>query len=457
MKIIYGAIQADSGEILWHGEKVHLPNPAAARRLGIAKIYQHFSLFETVSVVENIALAIAGRFDLSELAARVSDLGERYGLPVEPHRVLHDLSVGERQRVEILRCLLQNPQLLILDEPTSVLTPQAAHRLFEVLRRIAAEGCSIVYISHKLEEVRELCDTATILRAGRVVGTASPREVSAGALARLMVGADISAIQRKSASAEPLARLEVRGLSTTAEGSVALKDVDLSVHGGEIVGIAGVSGNGQHELLAVLAGETLCRPDALMVGGEAVGHLGVAERRARGLAFVPEERLGRGAVPDMSLEENGLLTAHRGRAVRGGLVRRGEVTRFARAVIERFHVHCGGPNAVAGSLSGGNLQKFIMGREMSLAPSVLIVSQPTWGVDVAAAAFIRQSLLDLSRAGAAVLVISEDLEELLEICDRIATIYYGRLSEPLPRDAVDKERIGLLMTGSGAPTLRCSA
>ena len=451
MKIIYGAIQADAGEILWHGEKVELPTPAAARRLGIGMVYQHFSLFESISVVENIALAVPGPFDLPALAARISDLGERYGLPVEPHRLLHHLSVGERQRVEILRCLLQDPKLLILDEPTSVLTPQAARRLFEMLRRLAAGGCSIVYISHKLEEVRELCDTATLLRAGRVVGTARPREVSAGALARMMVGSDISAIHREPASTERLPRLQARGLSTDAEGSVALKDVFLCVHGGEIVGIAGVSGNGQNELLAALGGETFCRPDALMLCGESVGHLGVAARRARGLAYVPEERLGRGAVPEMSLEDNGLLTAHRAGAVRCGLVQRSKVTRFAEAVIERFGVNCRGPAAVAGTLSGGNLQKFIVGREMSLAPCVLIVSQPTWGVDVAAAAFVRQSLLDLSRGGAAVLVISEDLEELLEICDRIAVMYRGRLSEPFSRDAADIERIGLLMTGSGVP------
>lgn len=447
MKVIYGAVQADAGEILWQGGKVELPNPAVARGLGIGMVYQHFSLFESVSVVENIALAIPGRFDLAALAARVAELGERYGLPVEPQRLLHHLSVGERQRVEILRCLLQDPKLLILDEPTSVLTPQAARRLFDVLRTLAAGGCSIVYISHKLEEVRELCDNATLLRAGRVVGTARPREVSAATLARMMVGADIAVVHRDPATTEQVPRLEVRGLSTGA-----LQDVSLAVHGGEIVGIAGVSGNGQSELLAALGGETLDRrADAVMLCGEAVGSLGVAERRVRGLAYVPEERLGRGAIPDMSLADNGLLTAHRAGTVRGGLVDRSKVMQFAREVIERFGVICAGPASAAGSLSGGNLQKFIMGREMSLGPRVLIVSQPTWGVDVAAAAFLRQSLLDLSRSGAAVLVISEDLEELLEICDRIAVLYHGRLSAPLTREAANIERIGLLMTGSGTP------
>jgi len=453
MKIIYGAIQPDEGEIFWEGENVVMSSPAVARRLGVSMVYQHFSLFETVSVVENIVLTSPGRFNLPALAMRIKELGERYGLPVDPYRLLHHLSVGERQRVEILRCLLQSPKLLILDEPTSVLTPPAARRLFEVLRTLAAAGCSIVYISHKLEEIRDLCDNATVLRAGKVVSTARPKEVSAADLARMMVGTAIAAVARAVAPPDPeqAPRLEVRRLSTSSEGpfGVTLRDIGLSVHGGEIVGIAGVSGNGQRELLAVLNGEIPCAQEAVLLSGEPVGHLGVAERRRRGLAFAPEERLGRGAVPDLTLEENGLLTGHRRGAVRGGLIDRGTTTLFAQNIIEQFDVHCRGPAATAASLSGGNLQKFIVGREIGLAPAVLIVSQPTWGVDVAAAAFLRQRLIDLSRHGAAVLVISEDLEELLEICDRIAVLYQGRLSAAMPRHATDIEQIGLLMAGVG--------
>ena len=451
MKIVCGAIQADAGEIFWHGEKVAMASPAVARRLGIGMVYQHFSLFETVSVAENIALTTVGPFDLPTLAARITELGTRYGLPVDPHRLLHHLSVGERQRVEILRCLLQEPRLLILDEPTSVLTPQAARRLFEVLRSLAAGGCSIVYISHKLEEIRDLCDNATVLRAGRVVSTARPKEVGAPTLARMMVETGIPQVTREAAPTEVASRLEIRNLSTMSEDpfGVALHEVSLAVHGGEIVGIAGVSGNGQNELLTALCGETLCRANTLRLGGEPVGTLGVAERRERGLAFVPEERLGRGAVPDMTLADNGLLTAHRSGVVRKGLIDRTRADAFARSIIERFRVQCRGPESLAGNLSGGNLQKFIVGREISLAPRVLLVSQPTWGVDVAAAAFLRQSLIDLSRRGAAVLVISEDLEELLEICDRIAVMYRGRLSRATPRSATDIEQLGLLMAGVG--------
>ncbi len=452
MKIIYGAVQPDEGQVLWQGEPVTMANPATARRLGIGMVYQHFSLFETVSVLENIAVAMDGPFDLPALAVRVSDLGRRYGLEVDAHRLLHHLSVGERQRVEILRCLLQDPRLLILDEPTAVLTPQAARRLFEVLRTLAAGGCSILYISHKLDEIRELCDSATVLRAGRVVGSAQPRQASAAELARLMVGADVPTVARGRAAGAARPRLEVRDLSMPPQDpfGVTLRGVSLTVNPGEILGIAGVSGNGQSELLSVLCGEIPSAPECVLLNGEPVGHLGVAARRARGLAFAPEERLGRGAVAGMTLEDNGLLTGHARGLVRGGLIRRRETERFARAIIDQFGVKCVGPAALAGSLSGGNLQKFVVGREVALAPGVLIVAQPTWGVDVAAAAYLRQRLIELSRSGAALLVVSEDLEELLQICDRIAVIHRGTLSAASPCAGTDVEQIGLLMAGSGA-------
>ncbi|HTY95196.1 MAG TPA: ABC transporter ATP-binding protein [Steroidobacteraceae bacterium] len=451
MKIIYGAIRADAGEIFWEGRQVSIPSPGAARELGIGMVYQHFSLFETVSVVDNIALVNEGRFDRPALAVRIRELGEHYGLPVDPQRLVHDLSVGERQRVEILRCLLQKPKLLILDEPTSVLTPQAIGRLFGVLRSLAAEGCSILYISHKLEEIRQLCDGATILRGGKVVGSVKPAAASAAELAGMMVGAAVAPVTRPPAvTGAP--RLAVRGLSLQPADpfGTALRDIELAVHAGEVVGIAGVSGNGQAELLDALSGEVACAADRIMLDGVPVAHLGAGARRQRGLAFVPEERLGRGAVPGMSLVENALLTGHRAGLVRRGFIDADRAAGFANRIIEGFGVRCSGARAVAASLSGGNLQKFIVGRERSLDPTVLIVSQPTWGVDVAAAAFLRQSFIDLSRQGAAVLVISEELEELLEICDRIAVLFRGRLSQALPREAISIDRLGLLMTGVDA-------
>ena len=453
MKIIYGALAADEGEILWNGEPVRIPSPTAARQLGIGMVYQHFSLFETVSVAENIAVAVDEPFDLLAISARVRELSERYGLPLDPGRLLHHLSVGERQRVEIVRCLLQQPKLLVLDEPTSVLTPQAARRLFETLRVIAAEGCSLLYISHKLEEIRELCDTATILRAGAVAGTADPAATSPAELAAMMVGSELPATRRAPARPELAPRLEVRGLHAAAEDPFGtdLEEVSLAVHAGEIVGIAGVSGNGQAEFAALLSGErTMPSGDPIRLDGAPIAHLDAGARRARGLAFIPEDRLGRGVVPLMSLRENVILTAHaRGAMVRGGMLRRTRATAYARRVIDRFDVRCTGTGAIARALSGGNLQKFIVGREMELAPRILVVSQPTWGLDVAAAAFIRQSLIDLSREGAAVLVVSEELDELLEICDRIAVLYRGRLSDCRERGAVTGEDLGLLMAGAG--------
>jgi len=451
MKIIYGAIRADAGEIFWEDRQVSIASPGAARELGIGMVYQHFSLFETVSVVDNIALVNKGPFDRAGLAARIAQLGERYGLPVDPHRLVHHLSVGERQRVEILRCLLQNPKLLILDEPTSVLAPQAVLRLFEVLRALAAEGCSILYISHKLEEIRELCDGATILRAGKVVGAVKPADVSAAELARLMVGAAVAPVTRPPAVAgRP--RLAVRGLSLQPADpfGTALHNVQLEVRAGEVVGIAGVSGNGQAELLQALSGENTSAADTVLLDGASIGNLGAGARRQRGLAFVPEERLGRGAVPSLSLSDNALLTGHREGLVRRGFIRSRRIDAFARSIIAGFDVKCSGTQAVAASLSGGNLQKFIVGRERSLNPAVLIVSQPTWGVDVAAAAFLRQSLIDLSRQGAAVLIVSEELEELLEVCDHIAVLFHGRLSPPMPREGISVDQIGMLMTGMDA-------
>ncbi|WP_214475860.1 ABC transporter ATP-binding protein [Mesorhizobium sp. dw_380] len=450
MKIIYGAAQADSGEIFCDGNPVAAHNPATSRALGIEMVYQHFALFESVSVVENIALSASSAFHLPSLAEKIRELSLRYGMPIDPHRQVHDLSVGERQRVEIVRCLLRTPKLLILDEPTSVLTPQAVVKLFETLRQLAAEGCSIVYISHKLDEVQELCDTATVLRNGKVTGTARPKETTSLELARMMVGSKLPEMHVSPPVPSEKPVLEVTNLSVKARDhfGVDLKDVSFDVRGGEIVGLAGVSGNGQAELIALLSGErTHGRSDAIRISGTPAAGLRADERRKLGLAFVPEERLGRGAVPSHTLWENTVLTAHRSGTVRNGLVDRRKASAFAAGIIDRFKVKANGPASTAQSLSGGNLQKFIVGREIALQPKLLLVSQPTWGVDVGASAFIRQTIVDLSRAGAAVLVVSEELDELFEICDRLLVICQGRVSPPLVRKTTDREEVGLLMTG----------
>ena len=450
MKIIYGAVKADEGEIMWNGRQVEIANPAQARKLGIGMVFQHFSLFETMSVVENIALVLDEKFDLAGLATRVKEVSERYGLPLDPYRLIHNLSVGERQRVEIVRCLLQKPQLLILDEPTSVLTPQAVRKLFETLRQLAAEGISILYISHKLNEIQELCDSATIMRGGKVTGQAVPREETAASLARMMIGRELPVCEAIPYAGEKRPVLEVKHLSLPADNpfGTTLKDISLTVQAGEILGIAGISGNGQAELLMALSGENPVNRDTVVLEGKPIGHLDAGQRRNLGLVFVPEERLGRGAVPPLSLARNALLTAHRQAGMkRWGLVSYTRAKAFARECIARFDVRCNGPDAPARSLSGGNLQKFIVGREIMLAPKLMIVAQPTWGVDVGAAAFLRQTLLDLSRSGVAILVISEELEELFEISDRIAVLAEGRLSEAKAKQATDAETVGLQMSG----------
>ncbi len=461
MKIIYGVTRPDAGALLWEGREVTIDSPSAARRLGIGMVFQHFALFETLTVAENISLALDDRIAPEVLAPRIREVSEQYGLPVDPHRHVHSMSVGERQRVEIVRCLLQSPRLLIMDEPTSVLTPQAVQKLFGSLRRLASEGCSILYISHKLDEIRALCDSATVLRGGRVTGTAIPAQETARSLAEMMIGKELP-VCALSPRAPAEVRLQVGPLSlpTADPFGTDLQDIRLSVRSGEIVGIAGVSGNGQQELLKALSGETLLdEADAVRIEGRPVARLNPAQRRALGFGFVPEERLGRGAVPGMSLAENALLTGYvpRGgeRMVRAGLIRHDAVRDFARRVIARFGVKCGSEQSAAASLSGGNLQKFIVGRETSLDPRVIVVAQPTWGVDVGAAMLIRQAIIALRDQGVAVLVVSEELDELFMLCDRIAVIAGGRLTPAVPVASTGVDQIGVWMSGNfdgaGAP------
>jgi simple sugar transport system ATP-binding protein len=450
MKCIYGVVKPDAGEMLWDGQPVRIASPAQARALGIGMVFQHFSLFETLTVTENAALGLPGKPDLSDLARRIEAVSERYGLAVDPRRFVHSLSVGERQRVEIIRCMLQNPRLLIMDEPTSVLTPQAVDRLFETLRQLSDGGCSILYISHKLHEIRALCHRATVLRGGRVTGTCDPRLETEATMARLMVGQDVVGCVPAADRAAGSEVLRVSRLSqaTSDPFGTSLHDVSLTVRSGEIVGIAGVSGNGQQQLLKALSGQVLSqRADAIRILGTSAGLLGPDARRALGLGFVPEERLGEAAVPAMSLCENALLTAHSRGLARHGWVQAGVVQAFTRRCIEDFDVRCRGPYAQADTLSGGNLQKFIVGREVLQTPRLLVVAQPTWGVDVQASAFIRRTLIELRNAGVAVLVISEDLDELFEICDQLAVIAAGRLSPLRRRRDTNVAEIGLWMSG----------
>jgi general nucleoside transport system ATP-binding protein len=462
MKIIYGAVQPDAGSILFDGQTVAIKNPVDARALGIAMVFQHFSLFETLTVAENVWLGLDKGLSLLEVQQKITAKAAQYGLDIDPLRPVHTLSVGERQRVEIVRSLLTEPRLLILDEPTSVLTPQAVEKLFDTLRLLSSQGCSILYISHKLHEIRALCTACTVLRGGKVTGVCDPRQESNASLSRLMIGSEPPAlVHRDTAAGDAVLLVKNLSLPRADEFGVDLDSVSLQVRAGEVLGIAGVSGNGQKELLYALSGEdTRAAPASVQMhhakqsgmtsGMEDVGNLAPQRRRAMGLHFVPEERLGRGAVPSMGLAHNLLLTSSQA-VGQSGWINVKALRAQAQHIIARFNVKAGGPDAPARSLSGGNLQKFIVGREIEAAPKLLIISQPTWGVDVGASAQIRAAILALRDAGCAVLVVSEELDELFEISDRLQVMAKGRISPSVPAEDATVAQIGEWMSGLWDP------
>lgn len=450
VKMIYGLVKPDAGAMTLSGTTFAPAEPRVARASGVAMVFQHFSLFDALNVAENIALGMENPPNQRQLAAEIRNVSETYGLPLDPDRIVGDLSAGERQRVEIIRCLLQDPKLLIMDEPTSVLTPQEVDILFETLRKLSAEGTAILYISHKLEEIRTLCDAATVLRMGKVVGKCDPKVETARTMAEMMVGGTLHTPERAAREMGDviLALNSVSAASPSAFGT-SLRDISVEVRAGEVLGIGGVAGNGQDELLAALSGEILVEAGAVQLRGADIGRLGPNARRGLGLLCAPEERLGHAAAPDMSLTENAVLTG----TVREGLTTRGFVNwgsarEFAERIIEQFDVRTPGPDVAARALSGGNLQKYVIGREVMQRPEVLVVNQPTWGVDAAAAASIRQALLDLATGGAAVIVISQDLDELMEISDRFAALNEGRLSAPRAASGLSVDEIGLMLGGA---------
>lgn len=450
VKTIYGLVRPDTGQ-MWMGGQPHAPgDPNAARAAGVGMVFQHFSLFDAMTVAENIALGLDNPPPRRELASRIAQLSQDYGLPLNPGRRVADLSAGERQRVEIIRALLGNPRLLIMDEPTSVLTPQEAEILFATLRQLAAAGTSILYISHKLDEIRTLCDRATVLRHGRVVDSLNPREHSARELAALMVGGEMREIDRSGRRpGEVLLKVADLSLAPVSAEGTALKGVNLDVRAGEVLAIGGVAGNGQDELLAAMSGEITSTPGTVVLEGADLSRLGPEARRRAGLLTAPEDRLGHAAVPGFSLTDNALLTASvRMNLAPGGMIRRSAARDFTNEVIAAFDVRTPGPDTAALALSGGNLQKFVIGREVLQNPRVLVVNQPTWGVDAGAAAAIRQALLNLAAGGAGVIVISQDLDELLELGDRFCALNEGRLSAPRPTEGLSLDEIGLMLGGA---------
>lgn len=456
VKMLFGILEPSAGDVIWNGEPAIIRSPSEARSLGIGMVFQHFSLFEALTVAENIALSLDPKFSLGKISAEAARLSEAYGLPLDPKAHVADLSVGERQRIEIVRALLQNPKLIILDEPTSVLTPQEADRLFETLFKLKAEGCSVLYISHRLEEVRRICDRATVLRHGKVTGTCDPKQETPASLARMMVGSEVASVSRDAGTVLGEVLIEVADLTVTARTpfSVTLSNINMKVRAGEVLAVAGVAGNGQGELFDVLSGEVTARDDeAIRIRNKAVGKSGINARRLLGASFVPEERHGHAAVPDMPLSSNLLLArsqSDRGSFLSGGalsVIRHQSVRQASARICREMDVRKSGDDPAAGSLSGGNLQKFIVGRELDRQPAVLVVNQPTWGVDAGAASRIRQALIDLAANGSAVVVISQDLDEIFEIATNIAVISEGRLSRSYSAGELSLESIGMLMGG----------
>lgn len=447
VKIMYGLVAPTSGSMQFAGEDYAPHKPQEARAKGLGMVFQHFSLFDALSVAENIAVGMEGQTANATLKAQIRDVSKGYGLPLDPDAIVGNLSAGERQRVEIVRCLLQSPKLLVMDEPTSVLTPGEVEILFQTLRQLREEGVSILYISHKLDEIRALCDEATIMRRGKVVGACDPRSKSSRELAEMMVGTSLAEPKpRKKQPAQT--RLSVTDASTHTDHifGTNLKDIKFEVRACEILGIAGVAGNGQDELMELLSGELKLERGDMHLDETSIGQMSAIERRDIGLISAPEERLGHAAVPEMSLTQNAMLTAqNRAELARSGWLNWKSAANYTNAVIENFDVRTPGPDVEARSLSGGNLQKFVMGREIMQNPEILVVNQPTWGVDAAAAGFIRQRIRDLADEGAAVVVISQDLDEIFELADTVRVLAGGRLSESYPANELDTQTIGELM------------
>jgi ABC-type uncharacterized transport system ATPase subunit len=455
MKILYGLVAADSGEIRINGEPVRLHSPRDAIERGIGMVHQHFMLVQNHTVAENVALGFPQApflFPAREVARRLREFSRRYGLAVNPQSRIWQLSAGEQQRVEILKALLAGADLLILDEPTSVLTPREAEELFAVLRRMTAEGHSVIFISHKLEEILSICHRVVVLRKGQVAGEASPRQVDKRELARMMVGREIIfTLERKKLEPGPVV-LEVENLTVAGDRvPAAVHGISFQVRQNEILGIAGVSGNGQRELVEALTGLRRVTAGAVRLGGADVTNASARVVARKGIAHVPEERLRFGIVPNLFVYENSVLKQHRSRLFSRVLfLNYGSIRAHASALVRDFNIDAPSLDTPVRALSGGNIQKLILGREISGQPSLLVAAHPTYGLDVGATEYIRRQLLELRERGTAVLLVSEDLEEILELADRVAVLFDGRIMDILRSEEATLEQIGLLMAGSRA-------
>jgi simple sugar transport system ATP-binding protein len=453
MKILYGLYHADAGTILMNGEPVHIGSPTDAIRLGIGMIHQHFMLVDTLTVTENVALGLPSSrgllLDLDRVEKRIKELSEAYRLQIDPRAPIWTLAVGERQRVEIIKALYRGAALLILDEPTAVLTPQEVEDLFVTLRQMARDGHSLIFISHKLHEVLDISERITVLREGRLIGTVPTQGMTRPQLARMMVGREVL-LERKRAPAKlgpPRLALE-NVVAKSVTGQTALHGVSLEVRGGEILGIAGVSGNGQRELAEVIAGLREAIEGKVLLDGIDVTEWPAGERTAAGLAYIPEERMHDGVIREFSVAENLILQEHtRSPFSKGIFLDFKEITRRSAQLVQDFRVKTPDIETPTKSLSGGNIQKLILARELSRSPKVLIAAQPTRGVDIGATEYIHQRLLDQRTHGTATVLISEDLDEVLALSDRIAVLYEGRIMDIVEREETSAEELGLLMAG----------
>ena len=451
VKAIYGLIRPDSGRMLWRGQPYAPSAPHEARASGVAMVFQHFSLFDALDVAENVALGMDNPPPIRQLAARIRKVSGDYGLPLDPGRLVGDLSAGERQRVEIIRCLLQDPQLLIMDEPTSVLTPQEVEILFRTLRQLRAEGRSILYISHKLEEIRALCEQATVLRLGKLVGSCDPRERSARELAEMMVGTSLHQPERPAHQPGEVL-LEVTGLNLASGAAFGtrLKDVGLEVRAGEILGIGGVAGNGQDELIESIAGLRKPAEGTIEICDRPLGAT-PADNRASGLAYVPADRGGVGLSLQSGIWEN-MTVGHLPKFTRGPFLSIWDARAKASDLIKRYDVRGATLDKAAGSLSGGNQQKVQIARELSREEASLIIAeQPSQGVDIGAIESIHRILVEMRDAGKAVFVISADLDEIFSISDRILVIYRGQIVADLKASDTTQEEVGRYMGGLETP------
>ena len=458
MRIAYGFYKADSGEILIDGKVQNISTPHDAIALGVGMVHQHFMLVETMTVAENIVLGAepgnAAALDLTRAAADIQKLSEEFKLAVNPNAVIDHLSVGQQQRVELLKALYRHARLLILDEPTAVLTPQEVEEFFGILRRMRAQGKTVVIITHKLSEVLSISDEVTVMRDGRVVGRVQTKETDAAELARLMVGREVLLRVEKPDADIGVAQLTVRNLSVThADGNKRLDNVSFEVRKGEILGIAGVEGNGQTELIEALAGLVAQSrlSGEVRLEGRDVTRLDAQARREIGIAHIPEDRHRRGLLLDFSLSENSILGVHQRPALLsfgGVFLNDGAIRKRADRIIGDFDVRPANQDLPARALSGGNQQKLIIGREFDLRPKLLLVSQPTRGVDIGAIEFIHRKLVALRDEGCAVLLISAELEEVTALSDRLLIIHDGKIVGDVDPKVATIEEIGLLMTGS---------